>query len=770
MTRIHRRRSTTFFLALALFPILTLSFSSALAATIHVPADYVTIQGAIDAALGGGLVLVAPGTYMENLAFLGKAIEARSEAGAAATIIDGSECTRGEDYCSVVEFLGGTEAAVLDGFTIRNGSGQVHPYLGGEHGGGIFCYEASPTIKGCTITGNTTYVAGGIHLFESNSLIENCSIIGNVGRGGGGGIDCWESTPAIRNCTISGNSTEGDGGGVNLGISDPLITNCNITDNFADETGGGLMLWYSSPTIEDSAVSRNTARSYGGGICGVTESSPTIRNCDITDNRADRQGGGCFFNGDCLATIENCSFSRNKAENTLNPYLCLGGGIYLSGQSNATISNCTISENSTINMGGGISSEYSSPTITNCTIFGNSAMNDGGGIILYGASYTPTITNSTIARNVSGGLGGGIRCKNLLNLTMINSIVWGNFAPAGPELALIDDSTLTVSYSDVQGGELAIYVEESTLSWLEGNIDADPLFMGTDDYHLSLESPCIDIGASDAIHDDQCFPPSMGTEQNDMGAYGGPGACDWCGDHDGDGYYSAACGGTDCSDRSSDVYPGAEEVCDGRDNDCNGQIDEGFEDVDGDGWASCVDCDDSDPVTHPGAEETCDGIDNDCDGWIDEDFDQDGDGWTSCAEPVPDCDDFDYHIYPGKDEVCDNGIDDDCDALVDFDDPECEYPYTLELDAYHEASRLYLDFTLGTPVPATWKTYFISLVFPTQIIPLWSFSLPVINPPVSLPINFYFPWVGSFFVYSGLFTSQGLQAYALDWDIAGGDG
>ena len=758
------------FFVLILLIISALSACPALAVTIRVPADYETIQGAIYAASGGDLVLVAPGTYMENIAFSGKAITLQSESGAEATIIDGGACTRGEDYCSVVEFFGGTEAAVLDGFTIRNGIGQVCPGLSGSTGGGIFCYEASPTINSCTITGNVAGRTGGIYLFDSNSLIENCSIIGNFGTGDGGGIGCRESMPTIRNCTISGNSTENEGGGISLSISDPVITNCNITDNFADETGGGVSLWYSSPIIEDSTISRNTARSLGGGIKGVTESSPTIRNCDIMDNYAGQQGGGCFFNGYCLPIIENCSFSRNSAESIFRPDLCLGGGIYLSGHSHATISNCTISENSTINMGGGISSEYSSPTITNCTIFGNSAMNDGGGIILYGASYTPTITNSTIARNVSGGLGGGIRCKNLLNLTMINSIVWGNFAPAGPELALIDDSTLTVSYSDVQGGELAIYVEESTLSWLEGNVDADPLFMGTDDYHLSPESPCIDIGAPDAIHDDQCFPPSMGTEQNDMGTYGGPGACDWCGDHDGDGYASTVCGGTDCSDRSAYVYPGAEEVCDGRDNDCNGQTDEGFEDVDSDGWASCVDCDDSDPITHPGAEEICDNIDNDCDGWIDEDSDQDGDGWTSCAEPVPDCDDFDYYIYPGKDEACDNGIDDDCDGLVDFDDPECGDIYTLELDASHEASRLYLDFTLGTPVPALWSTYFISLVFPTQIIPLWSVSLPTIKPPVSFPINFYFPWVGSFFVYSGLSTLQGLQAYALDWGIAGGDG
>ena len=153
------------------------------------------------------------------------------------------------------------------------------------------------------------------------------------------------------------------------------------------------------------------------------------------------------------------------------------------------------------------------------------------------------------------------------------------------------------------------------------------------------------------------------------------------------------------------------------------------------------------------------------------DMDEDGYGDPAnpgCPFPELDCDDTNPAVNPGTDEICFNGIDDDCDELIDFYDPECEDTYTLELDAYHESSRLYLDFTLGTPVPAIWSTYFISLVFPTQVIPLWSVSLPTIMPPVSIPIDFYFPWIGSFFVYSGLSTSQGIQAYDLVWGLAGG--
>ncbi|MDX2088057.1 MAG: putative metal-binding motif-containing protein [Kofleriaceae bacterium] len=168
-------------------------------------------------------------------------------------------------------------------------------------------------------------------------------------------------------------------------------------------------------------------------------------------------------------------------------------------------------------------------------------------------------------------------------------------------------------------------------------------------------------------------------------------------------------GPSDCDDGRASAYPGAPELCNDLDDDCDTMIDEGvvrptfYPDADGDGAGiagptveACVappgfapvggDCDDTTPEVHPGADERCNMIDDDCDGALDEpgaidgdvlhrDEDADGFGdparWDRiCGAPAGyvelagDCDDDDGDINPLADERC-NGRDDDCDGLAD---------------------------------------------------------------------------------------------------------
>ena len=140
------------------------------------------------------------------------------------------------------------------------------------------------------------------------------------------------------------------------------------------------------------------------------------------------------------------------------------------------------------------------------------------------------------------------------------------------------------------------------------------------------------------------------------------------------------CDGLDNDCNGLADFPG---MSTGDDDDSAGDDDDsagpGFEstelDIDGDGYFECDgDCDDDDPTTWTGAPELCDGVDNDCDGDIaDEELDVDSDGFSPCAG---DCHDTNPAASPGNAEdtaqLCADGFDNDCDGLVDLNDDDCD--------------------------------------------------------------------------------------------------
>jgi len=144
----------------------------------------------------------------------------------------------------------------------------------------------------------------------------------------------------------------------------------------------------------------------------------------------------------------------------------------------------------------------------------------------------------------------------------------------------------------------------------------------------------------------------------------------------------------DCAPKDGDVFPGAEEVCNGKDDDCNYLVDEGFPDTDADGWKDCADTDDDgdgtpdaadcaplDPQVGPGAEEVCDGVDNDCNFQKDEGFpDTDEDGEADCVDGDGDGDgvatkDDNCPVTgnPGQEDQDGDGMGDACDLDADGD-------------------------------------------------------------------------------------------------------
>jgi len=325
-----------------------------------------------------------------------------------------------------------------------------------------------------------------------------------------------------------------------------------------------------------------------------------------------------------------------------------------------------------------------------------------------------TITNCTIAWNGAFGVGGGSYFR-IHNPTITNCIFWMNTAPNASEIGIYYLSCLTINYSDVGMGGLALpWVEigpDADLTGGLGIISSDPLFAGLDDFHLTAGSPCIDAGNPDSSYYDVCFPPSMGAERNDMGAYGGPGAC--------------------------------------------------YFDLDGDGYYDGMDCDDSDPLINPDAEEVCDAVDHDCSGDpYDKDADDDGYGDMACGGD--DCDDTNPDVNPGAEEVCGNGIDDDCDWAVDYDDPDC-FVFSLELEALYWAGYLSLTYTIRAPEAATWANYLVLITPSVQVIPLWAVPLEIMYPPIEIPVAFPFPSLGWVGIWTGLFTAGGPQAVKLAW-------
>jgi len=301
-------------------------------------------------------------------------------------------------------------------------------------------------------------------------------------------------------------------------------------------------------------IANNTNPGNGGGgiLASTTTDNVTLQNCTVINNTSGYSGGGIYaITGTNTLTMTGCVFSNNIANFSQNYGSYYGGGIYVSG--NFLLENCVVRDNTCRGestdyepqyaVGGGLYISTGSTTIENCIFAGNTAvcgtLNErdsvwpayGGGIYIQDGSLA--MTNSILSSNVTsssyGEYGAGlgvsssatnssvVNCTFAYNNTqgiyslgtepqVMNSILFFN----NDNGAQISGAT-NATYCDVQGGFVGL-----------GNINLNPVFQSTTNLIIVEGSPCIDAGNTNAQYNDVCFPPSLGTQLNDMGAHGGP--------------------------------------------------------------------------------------------------------------------------------------------------------------------------------------------------------------------------------------------------------
>jgi len=338
-------------------------------------------------------------------------------------------------------------------------------------GGAIFCEYSGLIVSHNTFTRNyASRYGGAICCNHASAIISHNTITENKSDLYGGALDCVECNIEIWNNTIQYNTAD-------LGV------------------GGGIYSAHCDLTMSENVVSGN--RAYWGSAGGILcrDGTITMTGNTITGNSGAYAGGLAITR--CSGTIVDNFVSGNWAGSCTDGH---GGGLCCY-SSDLVISNNIIRGNNSF-YGGGIVCIESSPIIDHCLITSNGA--DSLGAAIYCVDASPTFVNNTISGNISWrGLAGGIYGE-ASDLTIINTIIWGDSARTQPYEILLDSlSTLDITYSDIQGG------------WSgQGNIDADPIFAGpyNKDFYLRWHSPCIDAGDPDPQYNDP-----DGT-RNDMGA------------------------------------------------------------------------------------------------------------------------------------------------------------------------------------------------------------------------------------------------------------
>lgn len=289
-----------------------------------------------------------------------------------ATIIDGSVSRYGIAAQHVVV---GADDSTLDGFTVRGGNAQGDAGFV-KLGGGMYNFEASPTVANCIFTANSAETSGGgMYNSSASPIVTNCIFVANSVEFGGSGMTNSEASTIVSDCLFEKNT----GSAMSNSGASPIVLNCRFIEN-SDWDGSAMENKGSSPLILDSTFLRNSA--LWSGAISNHDSFPEIRNCSFIDNRAE-YSGGVMHNLRGSPLMINCVFLNNSAENH--------GGVMYNTEASTTLINCTLTNNKA-KAGGAMYNLDCSPIVINSILWGN----EGGEIFNEGYISEPRVTYSAI--------------------------------------------------------------------------------------------------------------------------------------------------------------------------------------------------------------------------------------------------------------------------------------------------------------------------------------------------------------------------------------
>ena len=545
-------------------------------------------------------------------------------------------------------YSGGALYAASGSAVTDSGSAWTDNHAGSYAGAAQIYDNSRMDVTGSRFEGNETLGAGGALYYNSGSsgTVDGADFTDNVAGESAGALRVYaaDETFVVRDSTFTDNIAETHyGGAIDAQIDvDLVVESSTFEGNLAGTYGGAITAWYDSAlTVSDSSFESNHSLGANSGAItfysyysGTFDEDLVISGSRFVGNTAAYDSGAVYAGYARSVVIEDSWFEENEGSQvSAEDYNAEGGALYLYANTDVSVHRSTFCGNSAGSGGAAYVYYNTTDTWTNNIFVGNVALR-GGSLMHYYVTETSQV-NNTFAGNVARDVGaveyfiyGALEFVN-------NAVVDSGTASAVDIYDSTSASASRLEYDGFYGNDGG----EATGAWspaeeFEGHVFEDPLFVdwtddgdcSNDDLRLGQGSPFRDAGDPEILDGD-------GT-RSDIGAYGGPEA--EAQDFDGDGYSTAS----DCDDFDAEVNPGATEVCNDIDDDCNGIIDgedsvdlgTWYTDADGDGWgdedsaeeaceapegtvAEGGDCDDSDATVYPGAEDIPgDDIDQDCDG------------------------------------------------------------------------------------------------------------------------------------------------------------